>query len=48
MEDNSVGDDFIFVIITAIGICLTLAICSKLMSDNVDMKFTNSCPIMSI
>lgn len=42
MEDNSVGDDFIFVIITAIGICLTLAICSKLMSDNVDMKFTNS------
>lgn len=42
MEDDSVGDGLIFVIATAIGICLTLAICSKLMSDDVDMKFTNS------
>lgn len=42
MEDDSVGDGLIFVIVTAIGIVLTLAICSKLMSDDVDMKFTNS------
>ena len=42
MEDDTVGDGLIFVIVTAIGICLTLAICSKLMSDDVDMKFTNS------
>lgn len=42
MEDDTVGDSLIFVIVTAIGICLTLAICSKLMSDDVDMKFMNS------
>lgn len=42
MEDDSVGNGLIFVIVTAIGICLILAICSKLMSDDVDMKFTNS------
>ena len=42
MDGDSIGDSLIFVIVTAIGICLTLAICSKLMSDDVDMKFTNS------
>ena len=44
MDDNFDETDraFVFIIATAIGICLTLAICSKLMSDDVDMKFTNS------
>jgi hypothetical protein len=42
MEDDSVSDGIIFVIIVILGIWLSLTICSKLMSDDIDMKFTNS------
>lgn len=42
MEDDSVSDGIIFVIVTIVGIWLSLTICAKLMSDDVDMKSTNS------